>query len=223
MEINFNDIFIEGISQITPIDIEFAAQFGFKIKLLAISKNRKNGVEARVHPAMIPCYNPLSNVNGSLNAVTICGKSVNNIMLYGLGAGMMPTANAVVGDIVDISRNLLYGSTQRVPLQSYQKENIQKIPVVPIDDIATNYYFRFSAVDSPGVLSKISGILGDHGISIKSVHQKGRKSVGAVPIVILTHLAKELDVKKALSAIESLDIVKNKPVLIRVEENNYSD
>jgi len=223
MEINFNDIFIEGISKITPIDIEFADQFGFKIKLLAISKNRKQGVEARVHPVMIPADNPLSNVNGSLNAITISGEAVGNIMLYGFGAGMMPTASAVVGDIVDIARNLLSGATQRIPLQSCQTENIKKIPVMPIDDISTNYYFRFSVVDSPGVLSKISGILGNHGISIKSVHQKGRKSTGSVPIVILTHLAKEFDVKTALSEIESLDIVRDKPVLIRVEENNYSD
>ncbi|MDO9566234.1 MAG: homoserine dehydrogenase [Candidatus Desulfaltia sp.] len=221
MEINFNDIYIEGISKITPMDIDFANQFGYRIKLLAISKNREQEVEARVHPAMIPFDNPLSNVNGSLNAITISGDAVGDMMLYGLGAGMMPTASVVVGDIVDLARNLLSGTRGRIPLLSYQRENIRKIPIMPIDNIFTNYYFRFSAADRPGVLSKISGILGDRGISIKSVHQKGRKSTGSVPIVILTHLAKEHDVKMALSKIEALDIISDRPVLIRVEETNY--
>lgn len=220
MEINFNDIYIEGISKITPMDIDFANQFGYRIKLLAISKNRGKEVEARVHPVMIPFDNQLSNVNGTLNAITISGDAIGDMMLYGLGAGMMPTANAVVGDIADLARNLLSGSRGRIPLLSYQMENIRKIPIMPVDDIFTNYYFRFSAADRPGVLSKIAGILGDRGISIKSVHQKGRKSIGSVPIVILTHLAKERDVKMALAEIETLDIVSDRPVLIRVEETN---
>jgi homoserine dehydrogenase len=220
MEINFNDIYIEGISKITPMDIDFANQFGYRIKLLAISKNREKGVEARVHPAMIPFDNQLSNVNGPLNAITISGDAIGDMMLYGLGAGMMPTASVVVGDIADLARNILSGTRGRIPLLSYQMENIRKISVMPVDDIFTNYYFRFSAADRPGVLSKISGILGDRGISIKSVHQKGRKSIGSVPIVILTHLAKERDVRMALSEIETLDIVSDKPVLIRVEETN---
>ena len=220
MEINLNDIYIEGISKITPMDIDFANQFGYRIKLLAISKNRGKEVEARVHPAMIPFDNQLSNVNGPLNAITISGDAIGDMMLYGLGAGMMPTASVVVGDIVDLARNLLSGTRGRIPLLSYQMESIRKIPIMPVDDIFTNYYFRFSAADRPGVLSKISGILGNRGISIKSVHQKGRKSTGSVPIVILTHLAKERDVKMALSEIETLDIVNDKPALIRVEETN---
>ncbi len=220
MEINFNDIYIEGISKITPMDIDFANQFGYRIKLLAISKNREKEVEARVHPAMIPFDNQLSNVNGPLNAITISGDAIGDMMLYGLGAGMMPTASVVVGDIADLARNLLSGTRGRIPLLSYQMENIRKIPIMPIDDIFTNYYFRFSAVDRPGVLSKISGILGDRGISIKSVHQKERRSIGSVPIVILTHLAKEQDVKMALSEIEALDIVSDRPILIRVEETD---
>ena len=220
MEINFNDIYIEGISKITPMDIDFANQFGYRIKLLAISKNRGKEVEARVHPAMIPFDNQLSNVNGPLNAITISGDAIGDMMLYGLGAGMMPTASVVVGDIADLARNLLSGTRGRIPALSYQIENIRKISIMPVDDIFTNYYFRFSAADRPGVLSKISGILGDRGISIKSVHQKERKSIGSVPIVILTHLAKERDVRMALSEIETLDIVSDRPVLIRVEETN---
>jgi homoserine dehydrogenase len=223
MEINFKDIYIEGIANIAPMDIDFAGQFGYKIKLLAISKDVGNAVDARVHPTMIPFDNPLSSVGGALNAITIAGDAIGDMMLYGYGAGMMPTASAVVGDIVDLTRNLLTGSSGRVPLLSYQMNNIRKIPVIPVDEITTHYYFRFSALDRPGVLSKISGILGDYEISIKSVHQKGRKTKGSVPIVMLTHLAKEADVKKALSEIFNLDVVSDKPVLIRIEDEDQEE
>lgn len=223
MEINFKDIFIEGISKITPMDIEFAGQFGYRIKLLAITKDTGNAVEARVHPTMIPFTNPLSGVNGVLNAVSICGDAIGNMMLYGYGAGMMPTASAVIGDIVDLARNLLADSTCRVPLLSYQMDRIRKIPVRQVAEIRTHYYFRFSALDRPGVLSKISGILGDHDISIKSVHQKGRKTNGTVPIVMLTHLARESDVQTALSNIFDLEVVSDRPVLIRIEDENEED
>jgi len=223
MEINFKDIYIEGISNITPLDIEFAGQFGYRIKLLAITKNAGDAVEARVHPTMIPFSNPLSGVNGVLNAVTISGDAVGDMMLYGYGAGMMPTAGAVVGDVIDLARNLLSGSTGRIPLLAYQMENIKNIPVLSMENIRQHYYFRFSVLDRPGVLSKISGILGDYGISIKSVHQKGRKMSGAVPIVMLTHLAREADVQNALSDISNLDVVSDRPVLIRIENENEED
>ncbi|MBW2054095.1 MAG: homoserine dehydrogenase [Deltaproteobacteria bacterium] len=223
MEINFKDIYIEGISNIDPMDIDFAGQFGYRIKLLAISKNMGDAIDARVHPTMIPFDNPLSSVGGTLNAVTISGDAIGNMMLYGHGAGMMPTASAVVSDTVDLARNLLTGSRGRVPLLSYQMNNIRKIPVMRVDEIRTNYYFRFAAIDRPGVLSKVSGILGNYDISIKSVHQKGRKTKGSVPIVMLTHLAKEADVQKALSEIINLDVVDAKPVLIRIENENQED
>ena len=220
MEINLDDIYIEGISKITPADIEFAGEFGYRIKLLAISKNKGNVVEARVHPTMIPFGNLLSNVNGSLNAITINGDAVGKILLYGQGAGMMPTANAVVSDAMDLARNILYGAVGRVPLLSYQMDSIRKIDILSIDEIYMHYYFRFSALDRPKVLSKISGILGDYGISIKSVHQMEGKTGGTVPIVMLTHIAKEADVKKALSEITLLDVVSSNPVLIRIEDEN---
>ncbi len=223
MEINFQDIYIEGISKITPMDIEFAREFGYRIKLLAITKNMGDAIEARVHPTMIPFANPLSGVNGVLNAVTITGDAVGDMMLYGYGAGMMPTASAVVGDTVDIARNLLAGAKNRIPLLSYQMDRIRKIPIQRIDEIFIHYYFRFSALDRPGVLSKISGILGDNEISIKSVQQKGRKTNGAVPIVMLTHLAREADVQKALTEILDLDVVSDQPVLIRIEDENQKD
>ena len=205
------------------MEIEFAGQFGYRIKLLAISKFKGQTVEARVHPTMIPFDNMLSNVNGTLNAITISADAVEDILLSGRGAGMMPTASAVVGDLVDISRNLLSGTAGRVPLLSFQRDAIKKIPVMPISEIVTHYYLRFSALDRPGVLSTISGILGSCGISIKTAYQKGRKINGSVPLVMLTHAAKEAAVTKALNEIASLDVVSARPVLIRIEDENNED
>ncbi|MDX2499873.1 MAG: homoserine dehydrogenase [Deltaproteobacteria bacterium] len=218
MEINLNDVYIEGISNVTPLDIEFADQFGYRIKLLAISKIQNNRVEARVHPTMIPQKNLLASISGTVNAITISGDAVGDILLYGRGAGMMPTASAVVSDIVDIARNILSGSIRRVPPLSYQRESISKIPVLPIDDLVTHYYFRFAALDRPGVLSTISGILGKYDISLQSVHQKGRKTNGSVPLVMLSHRAKEADVKQALAEIRDLNVVSDEPMLIRIED-----
>ena len=223
MEINYGDIYIEGISKITPQDIGFAADFGYRVKLLAIGKDRGNAVEARVHPTMIPKDNILSSVSGSLNAITVSADAVGDILLSGRGAGMLPTASAVLSDVVDIARNLVNGTTGRVPALSYQRDQIRQVPLLPIEELTTHYYFRFSALDRPGVLSKISGILGNHEISLKSVHQKGRKTNGAVPIVMLTHLAREADVKQALAEIALLDVVSDRPVVIRIEDDNDTD
>jgi homoserine dehydrogenase len=131
---------------------------------------------------------------------------------------MFPTASAVISDTVDIARNLISGTARRIPPLSYQINKIRKIPILPIDDLVTHYYFRFSALDRPGVLSKISGILGRHDISIQSVHQKGRKTDGSVPVVMLSHLVKEADVKQALTEIKALEVVSDEPVLIRIED-----
>jgi homoserine dehydrogenase len=218
MEINLNDVYTEGISHITPMDIEFAGQFGYKIKLLAISKFKDNAVETRVHPTMIPSDNMISNVNGTLNAVTVSADAVEDILLYGRGAGMMPTASAVIGDLVDISRNLITGAVARIPLLSFQPDQIRNIPIRPISDIVTHYYLRFSALDKPGVLSTISGILGQYGISIKTAYQKGRKMNGSVPLVMLTHSAQEKSAIRALSEIASLDVVSARPIMIRIED-----
>ena len=218
MEINLKDIHVEGITKVGPIDIDFARKFGYRIKLLAISKNNGENVEARIHPTMIPEGHLLANVNGSLNAINVDGDAVENVLLYGHGAGMLPTASAVVSDIVDIVRNLITGGTGRVPALSYQKENIKPVPVMPIDETVTRYYFRFAAKDQPGVLSKISGILGDHGISLQSVHQTEQKSDGTVPVVMLSHVAKEDQVQKAVEKIAALDVIDDKPVMIRIED-----
>ena len=219
MEINLKDVYTEGISRITPLDIEFAGQFGYRIKLLAISKSQNQRVEARVHPTMMPFKNLLTSINGTVNAITVSGDAVGDILLYGYGAGMMPTASAVVSDIVDIARNILSGTVRRIPPLSYQRESISRIPVLPMDDLVTHYYFRFAALDHPGVLSTISGILGKYNISLQSVHQKGRKTNGSVPLVMLTHRAKEVDVKRALAEISDLNVVSDEPILIRIEDD----
>jgi homoserine dehydrogenase len=217
-EINLPDVYIEGISKITPLDVEFADYFGYRIKLLAISKNQGDTIEARVHPTMIPFNNLLSNVNGTVNAVMVSGDAIGDIMLYGRGAGMMPTASAVISDAVDIARNLMTGTTCRIPPLSFQKNDIQKIKIMPMDEVVTHYYFRFVVLDRPGVLSKISGVLGKHDISIQSVQQKGRKTEGSVPVVMVSHRAKEADVQKALTEINNLDVVSERTVLIRIED-----
>jgi homoserine dehydrogenase len=209
----------KGYAEADPtLDVEFAEHFGYRIKLLAISKNRGNTIEARVHPTMIPFDNPLSNVNGTLNAVMVSGDAIGDIMLYGRGAGMMPTASAVISDAVDIARNLMTGTTCRIPPLSFQKDDIQKIKIMPMDEIVTHYYFRFVVLDRPGVLSKISGVLGKHAISLQSVQQKGRKTEGSVPVVMVSHRAKEADVQKALTEINDLDVVSEKTALIRIED-----
>ncbi len=220
MKINFDDVYIEGISRITPMDIEFAAQFGYRIKLLAITKFDGRAVEARVHPTMIPFDNMLSNVNGTLNAISVSADAVGDILLYGHGAGMMPTASAVVSDMADIARNLASDGAGRVPVMGFQPDKIRTIAVMPMDDIVTNYYFRFDAMDRPGVLATIAGILGKYAISLKFVHQKGRKTNGSVPVVMLTHHAREADVTRALSEISALDVVASIPMLIRIEDDN---
>ncbi len=220
MEINLADIHVEGISHITPMDIEFAKEFGYCIKLLAISKNETNRVEARVHPTMIPLDSPLAHVDKAMNAITMDGDATGQTMLYGAGAGMMPTASAVVGDIADIARDIISQCGQRVPILGYPASSIKPIPIKPVSEIHTGYYIRLAALDQPGVLSRVSGILADHGISIKSVHQKGRRSNGTVPIVMTTHMAREKDIQTALTGISALDSIPETPMIIRIEDKD---
>jgi homoserine dehydrogenase len=211
--LSYESIYVEGISEIASQDIEFAKELGYKIKLLAIAKRVDSEVELRVHPTMIPESYLISKVDGVLNAVYVVGDAVGETLYYGRGAGDMPTGSAVVSDIVDISTRIVGRCT---PLSEYigrQKE----IRIRPVREIESMYYFRFSAIDRPGVLSKISGILGKHQISIASVIQKGRRVGEAVPLVLLTHKAKEADVQKALLEINQLDVVTGKTALIRVE------
>jgi len=216
--VDIETIYREGISRISQQDIEFAREFGYRIKLLALAFERGDLVEARIHPTMIPFDHILANVNSNFNAFHIIGTASGSVFLYGQGAGMMPTASAVISDIVDISRGILKGVSRLVPYRSLGEDIIDDIKLVPFPEIRTNYYFRFMAADKAGVLSKIAGILGEMNISIASVIQKGRKKEGAVPVVMTTHKARECDVKEALRRIDQLDIVHEPTVLIRIED-----
>jgi homoserine dehydrogenase len=218
MEINLNDIHVEGIRNITPLDIEFAKSFGYTVKLLAIGKIHENHIEARVHPTMIPDNNPLSYVDKSMNAIAIDADATGQTMLYGHGAGMMPTASAVVSDIVDIVRNMVLDIKRRMPILGYPEDNIKHIPVLPMAELYTRYYIRIEARDHPGVLSTISGILGKNNISIESVHQKTAHNNGNVPVVMILHKAKEAWVQSALQQFSKIDSVIGDPVIIRIEE-----
>jgi len=216
--VSLDDIYREGITGVSRRDIAFAGELGYRIKLLAIAAHRGDTIEARIHPTMIPFDHILSSVGENFNAIHINGDASDSVFLYGQGAGMMPTASAVVGDLVDIARDIEQGIWGRVPLRSFTDDAIGAIHLLSMDDVETHYYFRFSVVDRPGVLSRISGILGEHNISISSVIQKGRKRDGAVPIVMTTHRARELDVQTALAKINRLDIVSEDTVLIRIED-----
>lgn len=218
VRIRFDDIYTEGISKITPLDIEFAREFGYRIKLLAITKDDKGKIEARVHPTMLKESAMLANVDGVFNAIYVTGDAVGSTMFYGRGAGMMPTGSAVVSDIADIARNIIKKSHQRVPPLGCMEDSIKEAKVKNISETVNHYYIRFSAMDKPGVLSKISGILGENNISISSMIQKGRQVGGSVPIVMMTHEAKEKDVRKALDEIDRLPVVHEKTVFIRIEE-----
>lgn len=217
-KVNLKDIYLEGITKISGEDIAFAKELGYRIKLLAIGMLKGNAVEARIHPTMISSGHLLANVNHNYNAFHIVGDASGPVFLFGQGAGMMPTASAVFSDILDSARNVLKGVSGRVPLRSIKETGMKDIKLIPMDDIETKYYFRFSALDQPGVLSKISGILGENNISIATVIQKAREEAGAVPVVMTTYKAKEKDVRRALKRIDKLDIVKDKTILIRIED-----
>jgi homoserine dehydrogenase len=213
--LSYDKVYKEGITKITAEDIEFAAEFGYKVKLLAITKASGRGVEMRVHPTMVPNAYLISKVDGVFNAVYVEGDAVGSTLYYGRGAGDMPTGSAVVADIVDIGRNIINGGATRVPGINAAGTALKQIR--NMEDIESMYYFRFSALDEPGVLSRISGILGSYNISIASVIQKGRRLGGSVPLVVLTHRATERDVLNAIREIDALPAVSDKTLFIRVE------
>jgi homoserine dehydrogenase len=244
--LSFSEIYKEGITKITSQDIEFAWELGYKIKLLGIAKatppvpplarggEREGEVELRVHPTMIPKDYLISKVDGVFNAIYVNGDAVGDTLYYGRGAGDMPTGSAVVADIVDIGEKITMqdtGYTIHPPLSPLAKGGIKggyrascivhrassPIGIKKMEDIESMYYFRFSAYDRPGVLSRISGVLGKYNISIASVIQKGRRVGEAVPLIVLTHTAKERDVIKAIKEIDRLSVVADRTLYIRVE------
>jgi len=218
VQVKLEDIYTEGITSIAPMDVEYAKELGYHIKLLAIAKSDGGPIEARVHPTLLPADHLLSTVSGPYNAIFVKGDAVGSTLFYGPGAGMMPTASAVVSDLVDLSRNLRLGANRRVPLLAYQRPYLKEGDIKSIENISCPYYLRFTVVDRPGVLSRISGILGDLDISIASVIQKGRRAEKAVPIYIVTHEAREKNMQKALQVIDRLPIIVDKTVYMRIED-----
>src|SRR5579875_1202954 len=214
--LDFEKIHVEGIRGITPLDISFADEFGYKIKLLAIAKSERDGIEARVHPTLVEKGTPIADVSGAFNAIHIVGDAVGPNMLYGMGAGMMPTASAVVSDIVQIAKGVTLGNSHSSLPRFYQER--ASLPLIPVSEITAKYYLRFQAEDRPGVLGQIAGSLGKNNISIESVIQKGRQLGGEVPVVIMTHEAKERDLISALEEIDRFPAIKGKSVFIRIEE-----
>ncbi|MFA6142961.1 MAG: homoserine dehydrogenase [Candidatus Omnitrophota bacterium] len=208
-----NEIYAEGIIDIEPGDIEYAKVYGYAIKLLAIAKRSGDELEMRVHPTLIPAKHLLSNVNGVYNAIFVKGDLVGDNLFYGRGAGAEPTSSAVISDIIAISKRV--ARCPKVGEYITFRKDVERVK--NMDDVKTKYYIRFSAVDKPGVLAKISGILAKYRISIASVTQKQKRASNIVPIVMMTHDALERDMSKALKEIDALGIIKKKSVRIRVE------
>ena len=215
--VNFKEIYTEGITGLTPLDIAYAKEFGFTIKLLAIAKYSDGEIEARVHPTMVPSASQIAKVDGVYNAIQLVGDAVEDVVLYGRGAGSMPTGSAVASDVISIARNLLKDATGRVPPASFQPDQRRPLRMRPMEEITSLYYIRFMVLDRPGVLSQIAGVLGHHGISISSVLQQGRKEGQTVPVVIMTHMAKERDIQNALREINPMPYISEPTTLIRVE------
>ena len=211
--VDMEHIYVEGIRHITLEDIQYAEELGYVIKPLAIANMDRNRLDVRVHPALIPKGHLLSSVSDVYNAIYLRGDSIGEMMFYGLGAGQMPTANAVYSDVIDIAA--------KTKIESKVTDNYsfnKRLSMKEITENKLRCYIRFSAVDKPGVLAKISGILGKCNISIASVIQKARKQRGAVPIIMMTHEAEEKDICLAIREIDRLDIIKRKSVIIRVED-----
>ena len=213
--VNLNDIFIEGISRISLADVNYAKEMGFQIKLLAIAKKVRDELEVRVHPTLIPKTHLLSSVSGIFNAIYVSCDLAGNLLFYGPGAGQLSAASAVVSDLVDLTKDIQVGLF-RPTLDIVVDKSIRKLR--RIDEIESRYYIRFMAVDKPGVLAKISGVLAKFGISIASVTQKERRKTQVVPIVMIIHEAKEKNLRQALEVIDRLDAIRQKSVAIRMEE-----
>ena len=220
----FEDIPTEGIRGLLPIDFEMAEHLGYKVKLLGIAKSSlddagKERIDARVHPTMVPAESLLANVDGAMNAVAVTGNAVGPTLFYGAGAGEMPTASAVVGDLMEIAREIRRSGSGRVAPLSYEPDQLVAKPLVDTGELVARCYLRFTALDQPGVLSHITGALGEVGVGIESVFQEGQGQDGsAVPVVMLTHPAREAAVRAAIEEIDDCADVTGPTRLIRIEE-----
>ena len=214
-----SDVHCSGIDDVTYEDIAYAEELGFSIKPLAIAKQGDNGIETRVHPALVPNERLLAKVNGVMNAILVTGDAVGRTLYYGAGAGAEPTASAVVADLVDVVRVLTSDPENRVPHLAFQPNSLSSLPIVPLNLISTANYLRMTLDNQAGVLAEITRILSDHGISIESIIQKGTATHQEIlPVVIVTQETTETNIQQALEQIEALDSVKDKITRIRIED-----
>ena len=215
----FDKAYTEGISKLTREDIQYAEQLGYRIKLLGITRRTPEGIELRVHPTLIPAKRLIANVEGVMNAVLVKGDAVGATMYYGAGAGSLPTASAVVADLVDITRLHTADPENRVPLLAFQPDQLAATLILPMDEVTTSYYLRLRVADQPGVLADITRILADGQISIDAMVQKEpSEGEDQVDIIMLTHKTREKKVNAAIVRIEALPVVKSKVTRIRLEE-----
>ncbi len=212
-------VYTEGISRVTRADIAYARDLGYTIKLLAIAKDDDGAIEARVHPTMIPARHLLASVGDAFNAIYVNSEALGASMYYGRGAGMMPTATAVVGDILEIARQRLAESRAGAHPLGYPSALVRRARVKPMDDVLCEYYLRFMARDRPGVLGTIASVLGRNQISIASVIQQERAVETTVPVIMRTHQARERNLRRALAAIGRLKMIQGPPAFIRIEAN----
>ncbi|SAI43003.1 homoserine dehydrogenase [Bordetella ansorpii] len=214
--VQFDRAYIEGISQLAQEDISHAERLGYRIKLLGITKRRAEGIELRVHPALVPAERLLANVEGAMNAVLVRGDAVGPTLYYGQGAGEEPTASAVVADLVDVTRLHTADPGNRVPHLAFQPDALSDVQILPIEQVSTSYYLRVRVDDQPGVLADIARVLADRGISIGSMIQQP-SHIGGADLIFLTHEAREGDVDQAIAKIEATSFVRSKVTRLRVE------
>ncbi len=216
--VSLSSVPVEGIRHIQPIDLDFGREFGYVLKLLGIASDQGETIDVRVHPCFLPEETSmLAEVDGVFNAIELLGEALGPLLLFGRGAGGDPTATAVMGDVMECARGISHGSRGQVPALGFPFALRVPRPLCALDSISSEYYLRFMAHDQPGTLSYLSGVLGERGISIESVIQKGRQKGGSVPVVVTTHRATESRVREALSIIDSSPHVTEKTVVIRIE------
>ena len=210
--------FREGIQNLGRADISYAEELGYRIKLLGITKKTEKGIELRVHPTLVPARRLIANVEGVMNAILVKGDAAGPTLYYGAGAGALPTASAVVADLVDVTRLITADPEHRVPHLAFQPDQLSDVPVLDVSEIETSYYLRMRVVDKPGVLARVTRILADSRISIDAMVQKEPgEGESRVDIVMLTHLALEKNVERAMRRIERLPTVVGKVTRLRLE------
>lgn len=215
--INFQHCYLEGISDLKSIDIGYAEELGYRIKLLGITRKTPKGIELRVHPTLLPDSRLLAKVEGVMNAVSVQADMIGQTMYYGAGAGADPTASAVVADLMDVTRLQNAEASYRVPYLAFQSESLEDISILPMDDIISSYYLRVSVQDEPGVLGEIANILASENISIEALIQKGVINQESTEIVILTHSIQERFIKQSIQRIQALARVLSPVTMIRME------